>query len=85
MFACHQNVLTNNKLFNFFGYTVKNGDLNAQIITNGYFQVLLLYDEFFEQNEKGEISKEKFLEQREVGSKKNPDHLEKTIVSTNKS
>ena len=37
------------------------------IITNGYFQVLVLYDEFFEQNEKGEISKEKFLEEREVG------------------
>ena len=59
--------MTNNKLFYFFGYTVKNGDLNTQIITNGYFQVLVLYDEFFEQNEKGEISKEKFLEEREVG------------------
>ena len=59
--------MTNNKLFYFFGYAVKNGDLNTQIITNGYFQVLVLYDEFFEQNEKGEISKEKFLEEREVG------------------
>ena len=59
--------MTSNKLFYFFGYAVKNGDLNTQIITNGYFQVLVLYDEFFEQNEKGEISKEKFLEEREVG------------------
>ena len=70
MFACQQKVLTSNKLFYFFGYAVKNGDLNTQIITNGYFQVLVLYDEFFEQNEKGEISKEKFLEEREVGWKK---------------
>ena len=58
--------MTNNKLFYFFGYAVKNGDLNTQIITNGYFQVLVLYDKFFEQNEKGEISKEKFLKEREV-------------------
>ena len=77
--------MTNNKLSYFFDYAVEDGYSNTQIITNGYFQVLVLYDEFFEQNEKGEISKEKFLEQREVGSKKNPDHLEKTIVSTNKS
>ena len=70
MVACQQKVLTSNKLFYFFGYAVKNGDLNTQIITNGYFQVLVLYDEFFEQNEKGEISKEKFLEEREVGSNK---------------
>ena len=67
MFACQKKVLTNNKLFYFFGYAVKNGDLNTQTITNGYFQVLVLHDEFFEQNEKGEISKEKFLEEREVG------------------
>ena len=62
--------MTSNKLFYFFGYTAKNGDLNTQVVTNGYFQVLVLYDEFFEQNEKGEISKEKFLEEREVGSNK---------------
>ena len=62
--------MTSNKLFYFFGYAVKNGDLNTQIITNGYFQVLVLYDEFFEQNEKGEISKEKFLEERGVDSNK---------------
>ena len=70
MFACQQNVLTSNKLIYFFGYAVKNGDSNTQTITDGYFQVLVLYDEFFEQNEKGEISKEKFLEEREVGSNK---------------
>ena len=62
--------MTSNKLFYFFGYTAKNGDLNTQVVTNGYFQVLVLYDEFFEQNEKGEISKEKFLEEREVSSNK---------------
>ena len=62
--------MTSNKLFYFFGYTAKNGDLNTQVVTNGYFQVLVLYDEFFEQNEKGEISKEKFLEEREVGLNK---------------
>ena len=66
MFARQQKVLTSNKLFYFFGYAVRNGDLNTQTITIGYFQVLVLYDEFFEQNEKGEISKEKFLEEREV-------------------
>ena len=70
MFACQQNVLTSNKLIYFFGYAVKNGDSNTQTITNGYFQVLVLYDEFFEQNEKGEISKEKFLEERKVGLNK---------------
>ena len=42
----------------------------ALLFANGYFQVLVLYDEFFEQNEKGEISKEKFLEEREVGLNK---------------
>ena len=29
-------------------------------------QVLVLYDEFFKQNKNGEISKEKFLEERQV-------------------
>ena len=66
IFTCQQKVLTNNKLSYFFGYAVKDGDSNTQIITNGCFQVRVLYDEFFEQNEKGEISKEKFLEEREV-------------------
>ena len=82
MFACQQKVLTSNKLFYLFGYAVRNGDLKTQIINNGYFQVLVLYDKFFEQNEKGEISKEKFLEEREVQIKIRI-ILKKIIVSTN--
>ena len=34
--------------------------------TDYTIQVLVLYDEFFQQNENGEISKEKFLEERQV-------------------
>ena len=36
------------------------------LVSSFALQVLVLYDEFFQQNENGEISKEKFLEERQV-------------------